>query len=74
MEKQTATVIVTESPCTVRASGSFGGGYSKPSSKESLVRDAASALGYELYGQREVKFIGPDWVREALKKQGFDKI
>jgi len=74
MEKQTAMVIVSEVPFTVQASGSFGGGYTKPSSKESLVKDAAAALGYELYGRRDVKFIGPDWVRDALKKQGFEKI
>lgn len=74
MEKQIAMVIVSESPFTVRASGSFGGGYTKPSSKESLVQDAAAALNYELYGQREVKLIGPEWVRDALKKQGFENI
>lgn len=74
MEKQTAMVIVSEAPYKVKASGSFGGGYTTPSSKENLVKDAATALVYELYGQREVSFVGPDWVREELRKQGFDKI
>lgn len=69
---KTASVIITEAPPCVRANGPHGGGYTKPSTKEALVADAAYALGYELYGQRPVRFIGPAWVKEELVKQGFE--
>ena len=71
MKTQTPQVIVTESPPRVQACGSFGGGYSKPSTKDELVRDTASALAYEGFGRREVKLIAPEWVRAELEKQGF---
>ena len=58
-------------PCVVTAQGTFGGGYSQPGSKETLVQRTARALVHELYGQREVHLIAPEWVRQELLSMGY---
>lgn len=70
----TPTVIATEAPPCVRAQGTFGGGYTRPCGRQNLVEQSAAALNYEQYGTRDVNFIGPEWVRDELRRQGFDKI
>lgn len=74
MSKGQGTVIVTAQGdgYKVQAQGTFGGGYTKHSSKENVVNEAASALAHELYGQRPVTLIAEQWIRDELKGQGFE--
>jgi len=68
----TPMVIVTDTaPYTVRAMGTYGGGYTEPGNRDTLVARAANALGYELYGRRRVDLVAPAWVKTALREMGY---
>jgi hypothetical protein len=56
----------------VEANGTFGGGYSLPCSRESVIDQTIRGLHYELWGRRAVKVTCPDFVRLALRERGYE--